>query len=245
MKPQVPYEASPAVWKPVKTAISRPTGVDPGPDIPVLACAPFPVDQLYMLNVDCFDKSLFNPRQPGVSEFFEKAVLNPSTPLRGNVNDNAMWYHQSQVSKGQRTTWVLRQHNQSPAFAKVISESLEKIAGKPTADPAAAPRKRNQADPTDFTHARNTCAFLTTVKQSVQSPHSDIGDKSMKRFRRFNKEHGLSHACVPWVMTVPMTRGGRLVFVYGVKDHSSFCVEPVLIYVPPRHVLMWRQVIPE
>ena len=197
MKLKLPYEAPPAVWEPVDIAISRPTGIDPGADIPLLACAPFPVNQMYMLDLDCFDQSFFSPRQPGVSEWFDKAVVNPLTPLRGNFNDHAMWYHQSHVSKGKGTTWLLCKHKQSSVFAKVISASLEKVAGKPTADPACPPRKRNPEDPTDFTHARNNCGLLTTIKQSVQAPHSDISDAAMKRFRTFNDNHGLSPACVP------------------------------------------------
>ena len=242
MKLQFPYEAPPAAWTPVGTSVSRPPGFDPGPDIQVLSCSPIPVDQLYMLDLGCFDDSFFSPTQPGVAEYFKKSVLDPPTLLHGNHNDKAMWWHQSPISKQRGTTWVLREHDQSPAFAKVMSESLEKIAGKPPAIPPAPPRKRDKADPTDFTKICNTCGFLTTVKQSVQAPHADIGERCLKRFRVYNTRKGLSHACVPWIMTLPMTGGGRLVFVYGVKDHSSFCTDPLLIYVPPKHVLMWRQV---
>ena len=100
MKVKSPYTAQPAVWEPANIFLSRPTSVDPGANIPVLAFDPFPINHMYVLDLDCFDKSLFSPRQPGVSEWFDKAVVNPASPLRGNFNDHAMWYHQSKGSKG-------------------------------------------------------------------------------------------------------------------------------------------------
>ena len=194
----------------------------------------FPLDHLYMMQLDVFGDSMFSVHQPGIAPYHKEMVTSPIRDA-GGFNNKCLRY--SSVSNGDQTNWPMRDHKNFDMFSDVLNLSLEKVAGKPSQQTA---HRNPQARSADFSTVNNPCGFFSTVQQCTQHPHTDTSKKSIAAHRKFGKNHNLGNDILPWHLVIPLSKGGRLMFFWGVEGHSTFQTTPLCVYCPQNCIVTWR-----
>ena len=105
MKEYELYKAPLTEWRPAKIAVPLPSGFRVQNNVvKINSCDPFPVSQIFMLNLDVFDDSIFSLTQPQIAEWQEKMVTSPHCLDKGSFNDKEWMLDTCPLSSMARNT---------------------------------------------------------------------------------------------------------------------------------------------
>lgn len=230
------YKSDKIKWRQTEESVPLPASLPVADTVIHLhSIGALPLKHICMIPLDVFGDTMFDANERGIVPYHEAMVTSPTNVLKGGFNDNCLRY--MSVPNGEKTNWPMQDHKNFEAFSAVLNLVLEKVAGKPKQDSGHCHRRARRAD---FSTVNNPCGFFSTVRQMTQSPHTDTNKKSIAAHRKFGKEKKLGNNVLPWHLVIPLSKGGRIMFFWGVEGHSSFQNTPVCVYCPPNCLVMWR-----
>ena len=229
-------ESSRVAWRRTSTTVPLPASLcGREQHLHLHACDPFPLSQIFMLQLSAFDPGMFSIARPLIAPFHEQMVTSPRSPDVGDFNQKGLRY--AHIPNGQPTNWPMRDHDQFELLAEVLNSALETAAHKPRQHDRARARG---ATPADFSKVNNPCGFMSTVRQHAQNPHTDTSKASIAAHRKFAENNGLSPDVLPWHVVIALSNGGRLIYFWGVEGDDAFLKSPILVLCPKNCILAYR-----
>lgn len=198
-------------------------------------CRPFPPEQVVLVDLSFLPDDFFSPStQPEMVRHYERMVNNPKSEV-GSFREFMHWGRAKNF--GCRFQFGGEERN-TDAFVGVLNHFLIKYGGK---DQEA--KDRNSAI---LLRDEWSLGWLSTVLERMQDPHVDYGHKRLSEYKTMSGKRSLNKAgqpLLPWSFDMPLTQGGLRLAFYGIDDPqnpSALLETPVEMYVPPKHVMLWR-----
>ena len=205
-------------------------------------CDPFPPELAVLVDLSFFPDEFFSPTsQPEVAGRYEEIVGDPVSEV-GNFREFMRWAPAKDFGCRFRFPG---EEGHTDALVRVLDHFLIKYGGK---DPGAEDGGGGGRGAASLSSLRDewSLGWLSTVLERMQDPHMDyehalLGQYRVKAGRKSRNRDG--DLLLPWSFDMPLTEGGMRLAFYGVDDPDDpgmLLEVPVEMYVPPKHVLLWR-----
>mmetsp|Transcript_20959 Transcript_20959/g.44844 ORF Transcript_20959/g.44844 Transcript_20959/m.44844 type:complete len:432 (-) Transcript_20959:47-1342(-) len=213
-----------------------------GQKVRCATCHPFPPQMVVLVDLSFLPDEFFDPTnptaQPEINGHYERMIANPKSEV-GTFREFMHWG--AARNFGCRFRFGGDEGN-TDSFVRVLDHFLEEYGGK---DPAAA-EEGGPAAAAISLRDDWSLGFLSTVLEHMQDPHVDYGHARLAQYRdmagrRSRNRNG--QLLLPWSFDMPLTEGGLRLAFYGIddpKDPLMLLETPVEMFVPPKHVMLWR-----
>lgn len=213
-------------------------------------CDPFPPQLAILIDLSFLPDEFFSPTsQPEIAQHYDRMVANPKSEV-GTFREFMHW--------GAAKNFGCRfqfggDECHTETFVDVLDHFLIKYGGKDREEKEEEEGTTDNVDNSNNSKKSSmslrdewSLGWLSTVCEYMQDPHMDYGHVRLGQYRNMTGRRSRNingDVLLPWSFDMPLTEGGLRLAFYGIDDPSdpSMLLEtPVEMFVPPKHVMLWR-----